>query len=84
MTTTFDVPQQVRDNQQRRALAAGRPQPCGHGTGDGLTCRAYPTRLYPGGWRCDQHPPQPVNPGPDPARTTKALQAKRVLNGGAA
>lgn len=74
MTATFDVPDFVADNQQRRALAAGRPQPCGHGTGRGLTCRAYPTRLYPGGWRCAEHAPQPVNPTPDPTRTAAALR----------
>lgn len=75
MTTGFEVPQSVRDNQQKRALASGRPQPCGEGTGDGLTCREFPTRLYRTGWRCEGHPPLPVNPVPDPARTVDGLRA---------
>lgn len=47
----FDLPQSVRANQQRRALAR-RPQPCGAGIGRGLTCEKYGTHLYPCGWRC--------------------------------
>lgn len=50
--TAFDVPQSVRDNQQKRALASSRPQPCGAGVGNGLTCGQYPTSLYPRGHRC--------------------------------
>lgn len=75
MTTTFEVPQSVLDNKRRRALT-NQPQPCGEGTGQGLTCRAFPTRLHPAGWRCQVHRPQPVNPVPDPTRTAAALRAR--------
>lgn len=76
---TFAVPQSVLDNQRRRARANDQTQPCGEGIGGGLTCRAFPTRLHPCGWRCDEHLPQPVNPTPDPARTLAGLRAAAEL-----
>lgn len=74
---TFAVPQSVLDNQRRRALT-NQPQPCGEGIGGGLTCRAFPARLYPCGWRCDEHLPQPLNPTPDPTRTLAGLLARQA------
>lgn len=53
--TAYPVPAFVRDNIQRRVLATDRPMPCGDGIGGGRTCGTYPARLYPRGWRCEQH-----------------------------
>lgn len=38
-------------------MSATRPAGCGEGIGDGRTCGARPTRLYPAGERCDPHAP---------------------------
>lgn len=74
--TTFVEPDYVQENRQKRALASSRPQPCGEGVGRGLTCRAFPTRLYVVGHRCDEHRPEPTNPTPDPTRTAAALRER--------
>lgn len=45
----------------------------------GLDTCARPGRLYPRGWRCDEHAPRPVPPTPDPARTLDGLRAAAGL-----
>ena len=39
-----------------------------------------PARLYPRGWRCAPHAPQPVNPTPDPALTLDGLREAAGLS----
>lgn len=56
--TTYEIPQSVKDNAARRALSS-QPRPCGDGIGNGLTCGATPARLFPTGWRCATHDPNP-------------------------
>jgi hypothetical protein len=81
MTSTFTEPDYVLQNRQKRALAAGRPQPCGAGVGRGLTCQAFPSRLFVVGHRCSAHEPQPINPTPDPTRTAAALRPRAPQTG---
>lgn len=40
----------------------------------GLDKCENPARLFPRGWRCAPHAPQPVNPEPDPALTLDGLR----------
>lgn len=74
--TDFPVPARVAANIARRH-AALHSKPCTYG------CRAT-ARLYPAGWRCDEHAPwaQAGQPDPataiDPARTLAALQRRRA------
>lgn len=73
MTKTFEVPKRVRENQARRH-AADQGGRCLY------QCRAR-ARLYPCGWRCDEHSPWALagRPNPDslidPTRTLEALRA---------
>lgn len=72
MTTEFKVPDRVAANIARRH-AALHAEPCIY------RCRET-ARLYPAGWRCDEHAPWALagRPNPDsqvdPARTLDALR----------